>query len=203
MKWKSLLIFIGLTLFLFQGCVPSLHPLYTEDVLSWSKEIAGVWQPEDTPDSKADSWVFAANKGKSYQLIQFDSEGRPGVFEVHLVKLGAHYFFDLSPRTANSEEREKYPQLAQNCLTEMESYHYQPVHTFAKVNFDANQMSIAMFDGEFLEDLLDKNRIRIKHEKVDGTYVLTASSKELQKFMTKYADDPKAFLEPTVLRKAG
>jgi hypothetical protein len=204
MKWKSLVFVLGLTLFLFQSCVPSLHPLYTSDVLAWSKDIAGTWLPTDDDyeaGSKANIWHFVANKDKSFQLTQYDSNGKPGTFEAHLVKLGENYFFDLAPRTATSEEKASDPAFNKECLTDLESIHYFPMHTFAKVSFSANELSIAMFDGDFLNDLLEQNRIRIKHEKVDGEYVLTASSKELQNFMMKYADDPKAFMDPMLLRK--
>lgn len=204
MKRKSFVIFLLLTFLCFQGCVPSLHPLYTSDVLAWNKDVAGAWVPADEDreeGSVAGIWQFVANKDKSFDLIQYDSDGTPGTLEAHLVKLGEHYFFDFAARFANSEEKERYPTLNNKRFTDLEGIHYFPVHTFAKVAVDEKRMSIAMFDSEFLEMLLEQNRIRIKHEKVDGDYVLTASSKELQKFMIKYADDPNAFVDPIFLEK--
>jgi hypothetical protein len=47
--------------------------------------------------------------------------------------------------------------------------------------------------------LLDENKIRIRHEKIYdsdidmNSYLLTASTEELQKFIIKYGNDPLAF----------
>jgi len=76
------------------------------------------------------------------------------------------------------------------------------MNTFAKVIIEDDQIGLSMFNGDFLEKLLKQNRIRIKHEKVEDSYVLTASSKELQKFVLKYAEDEDAFPEPEMLVKS-
>jgi hypothetical protein len=51
------------------------------------------------------------------------------------------------------------------------------------------------YGGDWLNELFEQNRIRIKHEKVYAfdydRHVLTAPTDELQKFIKKYANDPK------------
>ena len=52
----------------------------------------------------------------------------------------------------------------------------------------------------WLADLLKNNKIRISHETIhkkyqDDSYILTASTDELQKFLIKYGNDPNAFVD--------
>jgi hypothetical protein len=49
-------------------------------------------------------------------------------------------------------------------------------------------ISIKWFDQSKISELLESNKIKIKYEKVgiDDTYLLTASSEELEKFIAKY-----------------
>jgi len=56
------------------------------------------------------------------------------------------------------------------------------------------------YGEEWLTDLFEQNRIRIKHETVQVApdmprHILTASTNELQKFITKYADNPKTGID--------
>ena len=52
---------------------------------------------------------------------------------------------------------------------------------------------------DYIEQLLEERRIRIKHERLKESFVLTASTEELQKFVLKYMDDKQAFVESDVL----
>ena len=50
------------------------------------------------------------------------------------------------------------------------------------------------FKTEWLEDLFKQRKIRIKHEVIkDDEILLTASSKDLQKFVLKYEEEKKAY----------
>ncbi len=219
MKTKNVVLFLALVLVLFQGCIPSLYPLYTKDKLVTNKEIEGVWV-ETLGEKKINLsensnvsgtltvknelntvWDFKAYNDGSFRLIYVDSEGTPGVFDAHLVKLGDDYFFNFSPGDSSKEDEEKYPELKGKKFNDMEIFNYYPANTFAKVSMKENELTIALFDGGFLEDLLDRNLIRIKHEKVDDQYILTAQPEELQKFIIKYADNEDAFGNPLVLSK--
>ena len=75
------------------------------------------------------------------------------------------------------------------------AYRYTPVHTFAQVQLNADTLRLKFMKNDFLEELFEKNRIRIEHVKRedDGTTMLTASTRDLQKFVMKYGEDEKAF----------
>ncbi len=215
MKSRNVVLLLSLVIIFFQSCIPSLHPLYTKDKLVMKQELLGDWIDElgiqkqenktqkfSIPSQKNTLWNFKANKDKSYRLIYIDGEGMPATFDAHLISLGQNYYLNFHPSVPTKEEKELYPDLGKTKFNELEILHYYPLHTFAKVSFGKDQISIALFDGSFIEDLLDKNRIRIKHEKLNDDYILTAQPKELQQFIIKYADDKEAFPEPIVLKKA-
>jgi hypothetical protein len=76
-----------------------------------------------------------------------------------------------------------------------------PVHIFARVEFVDEGVEISFFDRDWLEELLEQNRIRIAHEKTPEYFVLTASTDELQKFVIKYSDVEEAFVEASLLER--
>ena len=66
-----------------------------------------------------------------------------------------------------------------------------PAHTFARVVFNDKGFDLLHFNPDWLEKKFKEKKIRLKHEiNQQGTVILTAPSKDLQKFVEKYADDP-------------
>lgn len=80
---------------------------------------------------------------------------------------------------------------------------YLSVHTFAQVSLEEDSLMMSFMKEEFLEELFEKNRIRLPHVKRegDGKILLTATSEELQKFVIKFAQDEKAFDSKSKLTK--
>jgi hypothetical protein len=87
---------------------------------------------------------------------------------------------------------------------DLSSFHIVPVHTFAKIDITENRLQINWYDQDWLEKSIKENKIRIRHE-YNGDYILlTASPKELQKFVTKYVNSEEAFkdgIESILTRK--
>ena len=54
-----------------------------------------------------------------------------------------------------------------------------------------------------MEKLLKEKPTAVKHEMVEDRLILTASTKELQKFVLKYADDDRVFTNEIVLDRKG
>ena len=50
-----------------------------------------------------------------------------------------------------------------------------------------------LFDKSFLDKLVSKNQINIRHEVIDGKNIFTASTDDLQKFIKQYGDNREAF----------
>lgn len=123
---------------------------------------------------------LAVFEEKSYKLTVFDNEkGSETKYTAHLVDIGDDLFLDLYPITDYDSKDF--------------SDNYFPVHTFYKVEVTQDQFTMIHFDLDKLNDLFKSNLIRLRHENVDGTILITAQPKELQKFFDKYADDDSVF----------
>ncbi|HPE76943.1 MAG TPA: hypothetical protein PLC80_12700 [Draconibacterium sp.] len=187
MKTKH--FFTGLVLILFfSGCVVySFYPLYTEKDLFTNDLLTGNWTDKDSTNwsfehAKTGSRENQKTDSTSYVLIVNDKDNRESKFSVHIIKLGGHYFLDFY-----------LEDFYDNQNLDLASFHIVPVHTFAKVVISKNQLQINWFDQNWLEKLIKENKIRIRHE-YNGDYILlTASAKDLQKFVTKYVDSEEAF----------
>jgi hypothetical protein len=49
--------------------------------------------------------------------------------------------------------------------------------------------------------MIDENRIKISHIRHDNGILLTARTRELQKFILKYGEEEDAILEPDVFKR--
>lgn len=224
MKAKLIILTTLAIFFIFESCIPSLHPIYSTDKLVEVKELPGTWVDEASmtedgtrkkvlehqenfeltttdKNGRPETWQFNKQDGKSYLLIHTDGEGNPGAFEVHIVQLGKHLFMDFYPTDLPGEKKELFDITNSPEANSMMAWHLLPVHTFAKLEVGKDKLKISMFDPEFLEKLLKNRQIRIKHEEVNGGFVLTAPTADLQKFAEKYAEMDEAFLpEPVELK---
>lgn len=162
------------------GCVYSVHPLFQDDELQFRSELVGTWQVDDET-----IWKFKPD-GDQYEVIHIDKEDTT-YLEGRLGQLGDHYYMDFFI----GDDLE---------LSDMEIFHLFPTHTFAKITFGGDEVIMEWFTSQWLEDLIKDKRIRIKHELANDSVLLTASTAELQKFIQKYSDEPKAFDDQQVLK---
>lgn len=176
---KKVIWLSGILVLCLQSCIISIHPLYTDDVITYNPTLEGNWIQGD-PEGQNDEylvWEFTKAK-KGYKLIRYN---KIDTFQYHavLVQLGEHYFMDF------------YREVPDGCQDDIANF--LPTHNFLKVKIEGNMFRLEYFDDDYLKRLFKERKIRIKHEKVNGDIVLTANSKELQQFMIKYADDKRAF----------
>lgn len=81
-------------------------------------------------------------------------------------------------------------------LSNLVKFHLIKTHSLVKFDLlDDNSISIKWFDEDKIKSLFKDNKIKIKHEIIgmlesfdfdEETFLLTASSEELQKFISKY-----------------
>jgi hypothetical protein len=193
MKTKKLLFY--LLAGLLGGCLPimSLHPLYTEKDLAFDEKLLGTWV-----DANENVWQFSdANKPeKAYELIFTDTEGKKGSFAAHLVKLDKKLFLDVYPNEMplNLDDPNKTQWLYNTFLL-------IPAHTFIKVNAIEPQLKLQITDNEEFKKLLKEDPNVIEHTSIEDKLVLTASTKELQAFVLKYANDSRVFTEEGILNR--
>ena len=169
---------------LLGGCVPSLHPLYTDKELVFQEELLGTWV-----ESGGQEWRFEKSEGeKSYDLTVGDGSEK-GEFIAHLVKIDGMLFLDLFPEK---------PQLEANNFYKL---HLLRVHTFMKIELIEPTLQMRMIDPDKMQDMLEDNPTLIKHEILEDGIVLTASTEQLQQFMIEHANDEGLFGDASELKR--
>lgn len=164
-------------LLLVSGCVPSLHPLYTEKDLVLEPALVGVWVGGER-DSQ--TWRFEKSKGKSYTVTHSTKNEEPAKFEGHLVRLNNVLFMDLLPEKLDRGN-------------DFYKLHFVRSHTFVRVSFENETLMLHGLSPEWLKKRIGEGKVSIRHEEAEGGLVLTASTEELQEFVRMYANDPDAF----------
>jgi hypothetical protein len=187
----SVRIIIASTILLFTGCgIFSLHPLYHTDDLIVKTELIGTWQNGD--DGKTLIVIDTLDTDTYYFEI---IDGKDTIeFKMGLLELNGQYFIDLFPHDNCSLFDGGDCYSLENMFR-----NYIPAHTFMKFDFVNDEIILTEFDNDRLINLFQQNRIRLAHEMPgdDEDYVvITASTDELQKFITHYANDDEAFTEP-------
>jgi len=175
MKKKSLAVFALVSLFLV-GCIPSLHPLYTENELVFEPSLLGIWTEEDGRTS----YEFIKDGSSSYTMI-YTEDSIPSDFAAHLLKLGDNLFLNLQP-----DEPE--------CGNDFHKGYLISAHSFYKVSLEKDVLRLDGLDIDWLRDLYRDGKTALSREILQGdVFVLTASTKELQEFVLKYAENEGAF----------
>lgn len=133
---------------------------------------------------KRDSVLFS----KSY-LIKYSKDGIQYLLFGSLIKLNGHLFMNFKPvdmteiDTSNAE-------IEINLSNRLDSY------TIARVQFTNNNiMKLDFIDGGYLYDQIKAGHMKIKNEtdELYDTFLITASTKELQQFLEKYGNDSRFF----------
>ena len=186
MKKPISMIVLGFLL-LMAGCIPSLHPLYTEKDLVFDASLLGEW----TAKGGKQTWTFTKNGGKAYTLLYRDEEGKKGVFAVHLLAVGNLRFLDFYPDKPDSPIIDVYKE---NMFS---------VHTFMRLQQEDNVLKMAGLDPIWLKKHLQENPDAIKHEKVKEGIILTAQPKDVQAFILKHDTTIGAWYDSGTITRKG
>ncbi|MCH7556007.1 MAG: hypothetical protein IIB56_00960 [Planctomycetes bacterium] len=196
MKVKKILFY--LLAVLLGGCVPvmSLHSLYTKENVVFEEKLLGTWV--DDPNGPEVIWEFTHidEPKNAYKLIFSDDKGKKGSFVAHLVKLENSLFLDVFPDEfpCDTEDPNKTDWL-------YNVFFLVPVHTFIKIDSIEPQLKMRLTDDDKMAELLKEDPNAVKHTSIEDRFILTASTKELQAFVLKYADDNRVFTNEVVLNR--
>ena len=194
MKVKKFLFYLLAAL--LGGCVPviSLHSLYTEENVVFEEKLLGTWV--DEPNSPEAIWEFKRfdDPNNAYKLIFSDKDGRKGSFVAHLVKLQNRLFLDVYPSELPWE-----PEDPNEVKWPYNTFFLIPAHTFIKIDSIEPQLKMRLTNDDKMEKLLKEDPNAVKHMSIENRLILTASTKELQAFVLKYADDNRVFTDEIVL----
>ena len=171
---------------LLSSCILSLTPAYqTKDLVS-EPALVGTWKPADEPES----WTCAAGPDRGYRVTHTDEKGRTGAYAAHLFTLQGHRFLDLVPAPLPESANALYAD------------HWIPGHTIARVlALRDDRLELAVLDEDWLKRLLAADPRAIRHEIVAGDVLLTARTKDLQRFLLDHLATPGAFRATLALDK--
>jgi elongation factor P hydroxylase len=189
--------------FLLSSCLTTLYPIFFKEDVEYNESLLGFWKCTDG-SAKTDYMEFEkipADRSaalpvnirdiatKGYFITRRNSNGEVyAQYYAFLVKIGHNHFLDYY--TADLP--------TQNNVNTQYKDHYIKVHNNYRIQLnDINHFEIRLFDKGYIEKLIAKNQINIRHEVVDGKIVITASTDELQKFIIKYSDNPDAYVGVT------
>ncbi|HEV2437183.1 MAG TPA: hypothetical protein VG077_14415 [Verrucomicrobiae bacterium] len=172
----------------FAGCVvTSIYPYYRDKDLVFDPAMLG-------------NWVEAGQTNENSEYVRFEPMGTNGYwatvlggsetnsFEVHLFRLKAQLFVDSFPTNRSLD--------------------FVPVHQVSKVMDNGPVLETANLNYDWLAKLLEKNPRAIRHMMLrdnpgdeHGRIVLTADTKELQRFILKNINNTNAWKEPSQFKR--
>ncbi len=194
---------------IFSGCfLKSVHPLVPIGQSELMNGLEGRWESEDQ------RWTFVNDPRNFENLgeldVEFDYEEGEEVeakayillfenlqdvkadtvyFLATVKDFGENHFLDLSLLSALDDE------------ARFQDYHLFPVHTFSRIRIKSDLLTINFFEHDWVRKLIMSNRVRIKHERIDSEILITASTDELQKFITKFGNNNEPFDDPIGLKR--
>ena len=215
MKKTNFIISIVI-LFTASSCVTTLQPLVTSNTAIADNRLEGTWEQDGeeyivqkvfnsdfykknkkdleksrkenngqlSDKDKRDSVLFS----KSY-MIKYTKNGIQYLMFGSMIKLNGRLFMNFTPvdlTTTDSTNKENEI----NLDNRLNSY------TVARVQFtNSSIMKLDFIDGGYLHDQIKAGRMKIKNEtdELYDTFLITASTNELQQFLEKYGNDSRFF----------
>ena len=189
---KALVTLTILSMLGMSSClISALHPFYKSKDKIYDPDMAGTWIDSDSclwvieKTMVSEYFMGPENPDSTYTITYYEEDDMIGYFIGTLFELKGIRYLDLYPDPSED-----------HCQSGLTCFHHFPTHTLARIQLDPGSIMFYWYGDEWLTELFKQNRIRIKHEtvKFDEDYerhLLTAPTEDLQKFITKYANNPK------------
>ncbi len=202
MKAKNFLIVLGVLL--LNSCiVKSLNPFYTKEAIIFEKRLEGNWK------SKSATWrikpfedMWKEHEKVTKSLSESDKrmyENYKDSFVLEYVKnpskdkvedLAFSYFIMTAFKVDEHLLINFFPmEYETESLNNLVTQHLLNTHSVCKVDFlEDDSIRLKWLDEDVVNRLIESHNLKIKHEKIgiDEDLVLTASSKELYRFLEKF-----------------
>ena len=213
---KIIFIMSIVLLVIASSCVTTLQPLVTYNTAIADNRLEGAWEQDGekyivqkifnsdffkknqkdleksrkenngqlSEKDKRDSVLFS----KSY-LIKYSKAGIQYLLFGSLIKLNGRLFMNFKPVDMTELDTSK-AEIEINLSNRLDSY------TIARVQFTNNNiMKLDFIDGGYLHDQIKAGHMKIKNEtdELYETFLITASTTELQQFLEKYGNDSRFF----------
>jgi hypothetical protein len=124
---------------------------------------------------------------KTYSVV-FEQKGIRHVMTGALTRINNNLFFELMPVFINDPENP-------DGVGYEYAFDYLGTFTIGKIAFDKNALTLQFLNSDFIREQIDKGTMRIKHEKdkLFDTFLITASTADMQQFLMKYGNDDRLF----------
>jgi hypothetical protein len=160
------------------GQTPSVHPLFTESV---DVPVAGRWTDHDgnhlTFERAGDRYLA------DYRNDDCKDDDCAIRLDVRFGRLSGRLFADFVQHDGE------------------DAVGSWPVHAFARIELTKDDLAFSVLDRKWLREALAQRLLALKHEMADGEIVLTASTRDLQRVLTEWANHPDAFASPTTFSR--
>lgn len=191
---STLLTLMGAAVIGLTACIPSVHPFYTAKDVVFDPALLGQWAATDSED-QPERWTFKRNDedpaDRAYRLTVTDNDGRQGRFRATLFQLKEHRFLDLIPLDCDYAKNQ----------ADLVGCSMFPGHLLVHIAEIDPELSVAFSDFDWLEDYLKEKPGALPHYTEDNRILLTASTKQLQRFVLKHVDGGKLFSEHGRLKR--
>ena len=225
---KSLFILLVILLFTASSCITTLQPIVTYNTAIVDNRLEGSWEQDgqeyivkkvfnselyvkykdDLEKSRKENGKLSEKEkkdsilySKSY-IIKYLKDGIAYELFGSMIKLNGRLFMNMTPADMNTispaNDKEKVANISNTLYG----------HTIARVQFNNNNsLNLDFIDGGYVYDEIKSGHMKIKHEIEDNydTFLITASTRELQQFLEKYGDDKRFFNKEnsvTLIRKS-
>ena len=195
MKTRNTLLIVTCILFLSSCVVKSLNPFYTKKSISFDERFVGEWT-----DSKKGTWIVIPFKDEitkenpiekmKNEDIQLYNEYKNSYY-IQRNYQGEEALFIATPFNINNQTfLDFYPLEYQDDINNLLQKHLIYTHSLVKYDVtESGEIEIKWLDEKKVESLFKNKKIKIEHKKIGvlkEKFLLTASSKELNKFIEKY-----------------
>ena len=180
----------GVVLVLLTGCVTlSVYPYYTAKDVLFDAALLGIWVDPDKTNADLETWSFEKINDHTYRLIVTEKDEKTE-FDAHLFKLKDYTFLD--------------------CLPREHSDYSTPCHLLLRVDRRQPALELRPLDYEWLGNLIEKQPKAIRHIRISEatakgeeskSFVLTADTAELQKFILKHIQTQEAWSKAMVMKR--
>ncbi|MFA8434736.1 MAG: hypothetical protein ACEPOZ_09490 [Marinifilaceae bacterium] len=135
--------------------------------------------PEEQAIHRQRMYNFFMEGNTKYYTIKINEEGKTATFTGKLVKLDKYLFLDVLPEKTNVENIVNHSFLQSHLIS---------AHGIFKVTLENNKIRLNYLEPESLRAARNWRKFRFTHVKTKDNLVITAKTKDIQKFLIKYAD---------------
>ncbi len=186
----------------FSSCLTIMHPLITPHNIVIDNRIVGTWSGSNSRIMLVQEIMNSKLKLTSEDLLRNDYTFEDSLFFTKqyaisyqekdlsylwiagMVKIKDQYYLNLKPLV---------------CLDKKGNGAYDlgdANSTIAKIEWkDIGTVSLHFLNGDYIKEIILSGKARIKHEydPLFNTFVITASSGELEQFLTRYGNNQSLF----------